>query len=215
MCIYSIKEIYVIEPNKVALNYRNIWLSFSGMVALKVRTGGSKSPGIISTELDISENKKTNLYNVDNTANENDFISEIEESEMSKTVLNEENIDPKELHAFNYNYINGIMNASDVSLYSDVWAIIPTTSGSKTVYSTATVPGASSYYVRLLQACLNYLGYNSGSADGIYGTKTKSAIKSFQRNNGLTVDGIAGEMTWRYIDIRVDTYSETHGKVPF
>lgn len=36
------------EPNKVALNYRNIWLSFSGMVALKVRTGGSKSPGIIT-----------------------------------------------------------------------------------------------------------------------------------------------------------------------
>ena len=34
-------EIYVIEPNKVALNYRNIWLSFSGKVALKVRTGGS------------------------------------------------------------------------------------------------------------------------------------------------------------------------------
>ena len=52
------------------------------------------------TELDISENKKTNLYNVDNTANENDFISEIEESEMSKTVLNEENIDPKELHEY-------------------------------------------------------------------------------------------------------------------
>jgi len=32
----------------VALNYRNIWLPFSGMVALKVRTGGSKSPGIIN-----------------------------------------------------------------------------------------------------------------------------------------------------------------------
>ena len=31
------------EPGKVALNYRNVWLSFSGMVALKVRTGGSKS----------------------------------------------------------------------------------------------------------------------------------------------------------------------------
>ena len=48
MCIYSIKEIYVIEPNKAALNYRNIWRSFSGMVALKVRTGGSEIPGIIS-----------------------------------------------------------------------------------------------------------------------------------------------------------------------
>ena len=52
MCSYSIKEIYVIEP-KVALNYRNMRLSFSGMVALKVRTGGSKSPGIIT--LDESE----------------------------------------------------------------------------------------------------------------------------------------------------------------
>ena len=47
MCSYSIKEIYVIEPN-VALNYRNMWLSFSGMVALKVRKGGSKNPGIIT-----------------------------------------------------------------------------------------------------------------------------------------------------------------------
>jgi len=48
VCIYSIKEIYVIEPNKAALNYRNIWRSFSGMVALKVWTGGSEIPGIIT-----------------------------------------------------------------------------------------------------------------------------------------------------------------------
>ena len=31
----------------MALNYRNMWLSFSGMVAPKVRTGGSESSGII------------------------------------------------------------------------------------------------------------------------------------------------------------------------
>ena len=31
----------------MALNYRNMWLLFSGMAALKVWTGGSKSPGII------------------------------------------------------------------------------------------------------------------------------------------------------------------------
>ena len=37
----------------MALNYRNIWLSFSGMVALKVRTGGSESPGIIICGIDI------------------------------------------------------------------------------------------------------------------------------------------------------------------
>ena len=35
----------------MALNYRNMWLSFSGMVAPKVRTGGSESPGIISYQI--------------------------------------------------------------------------------------------------------------------------------------------------------------------
>ena len=38
----------------MALNYRNMWLSYSGMVAHKVRTGGSKSPGIITTDLEAS-----------------------------------------------------------------------------------------------------------------------------------------------------------------
>lgn len=48
VCINSIKEIYVIDRLNVALNYRNMWLSFSGMVASKVRTGGSESSGIIN-----------------------------------------------------------------------------------------------------------------------------------------------------------------------
>ena len=48
VCINSIKEIYVIERLNVALNYRNMWLSFSGTAAPKVRTGGSESPGIIN-----------------------------------------------------------------------------------------------------------------------------------------------------------------------
>ena len=51
----------------MALNYRNIWLSFSGMVALKVRTGGSKSPGIITT-LGYEKNHKGDLQ-TDNKRN--------------------------------------------------------------------------------------------------------------------------------------------------
>ena len=43
MCSYSIKEIYVIEP-KVALNYRNMWLLFSGMVALKSGQVAQRAP---------------------------------------------------------------------------------------------------------------------------------------------------------------------------
>lgn len=46
----------------MALNYRNMWLSFSGMVALKVRTGGSKSPGIIS---DIEEAERAQIRGSD------------------------------------------------------------------------------------------------------------------------------------------------------
>ena len=45
----------------MALNYRNIWLSFSGMVALKVRTGGSKSPGIIRVDQEAREQVKIML----------------------------------------------------------------------------------------------------------------------------------------------------------
>ena len=67
MCIYSIKEIYVIEPNKVALNYRSIWLSFSERVALKVRTGGSKSPGIIRQ---IYQLRKETIERIFGTAKE-------------------------------------------------------------------------------------------------------------------------------------------------
>ena len=44
----------------MALNYRNLWLPFSGTAALKVRTGGSKSPGII-TKLVSEQNKVVNF----------------------------------------------------------------------------------------------------------------------------------------------------------
>lgn len=59
VCINSIKEIYVIERLNVALNYRNMWLSFSGMVAPKVRTGGSESSGIINNfEMILADNEE-------------------------------------------------------------------------------------------------------------------------------------------------------------
>ena len=38
----------------MAPKLRNQWLSFSGMVALKVRTGGSEEPGIISPLLPLN-----------------------------------------------------------------------------------------------------------------------------------------------------------------
>lgn len=49
--------------------------------------------------------------------------------------------------------------------------------------------------VKTMQSRLKTLGYYSGSADGIFGSSTTAAVKAFQKNNGLTVDGKAGGNT--------------------
>lgn len=47
--------------------------------------------------------------------------------------------------------------------------------------------------VKELQQKLQELNYNSvGAADGKFGTKTKNAVKLFQKHSNLTVDGIFG-----------------------
>ena len=50
--------------------------------------------------------------------------------------------------------------------------------------------------VRKLQELLNALGYDCGSVDGIFGSKTKAAVLAFQKANGLAADGIVGPLTW-------------------
>ena len=56
--------------------------------------------------------------------------------------------------------------------------------------------GSSGSEVTALQERLLKLGYlDYPSATGYYGTTTKTAVTHFQRNNGLTADGIAGSAT--------------------
>lgn len=96
--------------------------------------------------------------------------------------------------------------------YAEVWTLINTTSGTVFVPAGTYVPGASAYYVRLLQATLNTVGYNCGTADGIYGTNTRNAIINLQRDFGLSVDGVAGENTWRTAS---DLVYALHTSVPW
>jgi len=49
--------------------------------------------------------------------------------------------------------------------------------------------------VRELQRRLNTLGFNCGTADGVFGRMTDRAVRDFQKNVGLPADGIAGEAT--------------------
>ena len=46
-----------------------------------------------------------------------------------------------------------------------------------------------------IQTVLKDRGYYSGSVDGIFGSATKNAVERFQRDSGLSVDGIAGKNT--------------------
>lgn len=56
--------------------------------------------------------------------------------------------------------------------------------------------GAEGRDVKMLQEQLVELGYlSSGDVDRIYGEKTIEAVKAFQKRNGLTQDGKAGEKT--------------------
>lgn len=61
--------------------------------------------------------------------------------------------------------------------------------------------GSRGQEVRRIQQKLRELGLYSGSIDGIYGTATQKAIRQFQKNCGLTVDGIAGRKTLLYLGL--------------
>lgn len=65
------------------------------------------------------------------------------------------------------------------------------------VYNMKTLrEGDKGTQVRMLQWRLTDLGYACGTIDGIFGAKTKKAVKEYQKANGLTVDGIVGKNTW-------------------
>ena len=49
--------------------------------------------------------------------------------------------------------------------------------------------------VRALQEQLNKLGFDCGTADGIFGQKTSKGVKAFQAAHNLEVDGIVGKKT--------------------
>ena len=69
-----------------------------------------------------------------------------------------------------------------------------TTPGTSATSSTLQ-KGSTGSEVKKLQQRLKELGYLKGSADGDFGDATEAAVRAFQAQNGLTVDGKAGSAT--------------------
>jgi peptidoglycan hydrolase-like protein with peptidoglycan-binding domain len=87
-----------------------------------------------------------------------------------------------------------VTDSSQVNLGKPVWR--GSSGGSQT---------ASSYddgTVRNIQAGLQRLGYDPGPADGHYGPKTEAAIRRFQQDNGLPVDGQPTAAVWDQVHSR-------------
>lgn len=56
--------------------------------------------------------------------------------------------------------------------------------------------GSKGVYVATLQDALATAGIPAVSVDGIFGPRTHAAVATFQGENGLVADGIAGCQTW-------------------
>ena len=64
----------------------------------------------------------------------------------------------------------------------------------------------SSELLKISQQKLKELNLYSGAIDGINGTKTKTAIKEFQKKAGLSVDGVLGPNTLAALEKGVESY---------
>lgn len=64
--------------------------------------------------------------------------------------------------------------------------------------------GSTGTNVSILQENLTRLGYYYGDVTGNYGTKTRAAVRAFQKAEGLTADGIAGKVTFAAVQAEVD-----------
>lgn len=79
-----------------------------------------------------------------------------------------------------------------------VWSMAVSTSSLTAVVSKL---GSSGAEVKKVQQKLKSLGYYNGSVDGVYGTGTKKAVTAFQKNCGITADGICGSKTLLYLGL--------------
>ncbi len=64
--------------------------------------------------------------------------------------------------------------------------------------------GSKGADVKRLQLMLNIVDDQNLEADSAFGAKTRTAVKAFQKEHGLSVDGIAGKKTWSKLNLLYD-----------
>lgn len=77
------------------------------------------------------------------------------------------------------------------------------------VYAAVYQQGSTGSTVKTIQRKLKNWGYYNGSVDGIFGSKTKQAVRYFQQKNGLKVDGIVGNNTLKALGMPTNSSSSS------
>lgn len=97
--------------------------------------------------------------------------------------------------------VNGINGCVDMNISHYEENANKLTKDAKTVDITLPVLQINSKgnSVKSIQQLLNARGFSCGAADGIFGSKTKSAVTRYQKSKKLTVDGIVGKQTYQSI----------------
>lgn len=67
--------------------------------------------------------------------------------------------------------------------------------------------------VKGLQNALQARSYDPGPIDGVFGSVTENAVSDFQRDYGLTADGVVGPITWQALDVYVVQSGDTLSKI--
>ena len=123
--------------------------------------------------------------------------------------------------AFQRNYgltADGIVGQATWNRLCEVSTQIATGTASDQYPGTPLRVGSSGANVLKMQRYLNYIANTYTNiprvaTDGIFGNATRSAVVAFQRQFGLTADGIIGQQTWNrivqvYNDLRVQAASQ-------
>ena len=97
------------------------------------------------------------------------------------------------------------VSLSIVVFFSFIYSAISVWQNSET--TTSIVEVASITQNKEIQQKLKDLGYYNGEIDGVLGGASVQAIKNFQRDNGLAVDGIVGAKTAAKLNISLSTQS--------
>ncbi len=65
--------------------------------------------------------------------------------------------------------------------------------------------GSRGAQVKEVQTKLKNWGFYKGKVDGIYGWRTATAVKTFQRKHGLKIDGVVGNATAKALGMKTGT----------